>query len=69
MKKITVPLGVLVVLALMVALPLLFWFGCRIEPENGQIAVLIKKTGNNLPPEQIIATDPVLQRRSAGSTG
>ncbi len=34
-----------------------FWFGCRIEPGNGEIAIMIKKTGKNLPPEQIIATD------------
>ena len=31
------------------------WWGWRIEPENGQIAVLMKKTGKNLPPEAIIA--------------
>ena len=26
------------------------WFFCRIEPGAGEIAVLIRKTGNNLPP-------------------
>lgn len=31
------------------------WCGWRIEPSNGQVAVLIKKTGKNLPPETIIA--------------
>lgn len=31
------------------------WYGWRIEPENGQIAVLIKKTGKNLPNDAIIA--------------
>ncbi len=34
------------------------WFGCRIEPGNGEIAIMIKKTGKDLPPEQIIATGP-----------
>lgn len=33
------------------------WFGCRIEPADGQVAVLIRKTGENLPPGEIIATD------------
>ncbi len=33
------------------------WYGCRIEPEDGQVAVLIRKTGENLPPGEIIATD------------
>ncbi|MDR2390532.1 MAG: hypothetical protein LBE84_02470, partial [Planctomycetota bacterium] len=34
------------------------WYWCRIEPENGQITILIRKTGKNLPPEEIIATRP-----------
>jgi regulator of protease activity HflC (stomatin/prohibitin superfamily) len=34
------------------------WWGWRIEPENGQIAVLMKKTGKNLPPEAILAPGP-----------
>lgn len=34
------------------------WFGWRIEPENGEIAVLMKKTGENLPPEAILAPGP-----------
>jgi regulator of protease activity HflC (stomatin/prohibitin superfamily) len=36
---------------------LFIWYGCRIEPEDGQVAVLIRKTGENLPPGEIIATD------------
>lgn len=32
-----------------------WWFFWRIEPGNGQIAVLIKKTGKNLPASEIIA--------------
>ena len=31
------------------------WFFWRIEPDNGEIAVLTKKTGMNLPPGEIIA--------------
>ena len=34
-----------------------FWFFCRIEPGAGQIAVLIRKTGNNLAPGQVIALE------------
>jgi len=34
------------------------WFFWRIEPGNGEIAVLIKKTGRNLPPGEIIAPSP-----------
>lgn len=32
-----------------------FWFWWRIEPGNGQIAILIRKTGKNLPADRIIA--------------
>ena len=34
------------------------WFFWRVEPGNGEIAVLIKKTGRNLPPGEIIAPSP-----------
>lgn len=34
------------------------WWGWRIEPENGQIAVLMRKTGENLPPETILSPGP-----------
>ena len=34
------------------------WWGWRIEPQNGQIAVLMKKTGENLPAEAILAPGP-----------
>ncbi len=37
------------------AVSLFVWYGCRIEPGNGQIAVLIKKTGKTLPADQIVA--------------
>ena len=51
--------------ALGAALPLVaaalaawFWWGWRIEPRNGQIAVLMRKTGRNLPAEAILAPGP-----------
>ncbi len=37
---------------------LFIWYGCRIEPGNGEIAVLIKKTGKTLPQDEIVATSP-----------
>jgi regulator of protease activity HflC (stomatin/prohibitin superfamily) len=45
---------VLVVGAL-IAVFIIFWFFCRIEPSQGEIAVLIRKTGENLSPGQVIA--------------
>ncbi len=42
----------------MVAVFIFVWFFCRIEPGAGEIAVLIHKTGKNLPPEQLLATGP-----------
>ncbi len=57
MKEFTIPAGVVVVLGAIIMLPILFWFGCRIEPQNGQIAIMIRKTGRNLPGDQVIASD------------
>ena len=37
---------------------LFVWYGCRIEPGQDEIAILIHKTGKDLPPDQIIATSP-----------
>ena len=34
------------------------WYGWRIEPGNGQIAILLKKTGKDLPPDAILAPGP-----------
>ena len=48
----------LVALLALLALPLWVWYGWRIEPGNGQIAILLKKTGKNLPPEAILAPGP-----------
>ena len=47
----------LLIVLLLVIVPLYVWFGCRIEPRNGTIAVLIRKTGKPLPPGEIIAKD------------
>ena len=49
---------VAVLLALAVVTAGWIWWGWRIEPENGQIAVLMKKTGENLSPEEILAPGP-----------
>ncbi|MBE6369344.1 MAG: hypothetical protein E7056_04190 [Lentisphaerae bacterium] len=43
---------------LAVVILLFIWCFCRIEPGNGEIAVLIKKTGKTLPENQIVATSP-----------
>ena len=51
-------LGVFIALAVVLVLPLWIWYGWRIEPENGQIAILLKKTGKDLPPEAILAPGP-----------
>lgn len=40
-----------------VALFIFIWFFCRIEPGPGEIAVLIRKTGENLPPGRVIARE------------
>ena len=45
---------VLIVGALIAAF-IVIWVFCRIEPGAGEIAVLIRKTGDNLPPGQVIA--------------
>lgn len=42
---------------LLLLLPVWFWFFCRIEPGSGQIAILIHKTGKDLPAGAIIAPD------------
>ena len=42
-------------LPVLLLLPLWVWFFWRIEPGNGEIAILLKKTGKNLPTDQILA--------------
>ncbi len=46
-----------VVMAILIGLSFFIWFFCRIEPGPGEIAVLIKKTGSDLPPGQVIALE------------
>ena len=48
----------LLVLLLLLATPGIVWFGCRIEPGNGEIAILIRKTGKPLPSGDAIAREP-----------
>ena len=48
----------LAVLAVVLFLPIWVWVFCRIEPGPGEIAVLIRKTGNDLPSGQILALEP-----------
>ena len=48
----------LAVLAVVLFLPIWFWVFCRIEPGPGEIAVLIRKTGKDLPSGQILALEP-----------
>ena len=43
------------IVAVLLAVFLFIWYGCRIEPGNGEIAVLIRKTGKNLPSDAILA--------------
>ena len=52
--------GIVVFAAVMLvlAIGLFIWYGCRIEPGNGQIAILIKKTGKTLPQDEIVSTSP-----------
>ena len=48
----------LLLAAAVLALPLWVWFFWRIEPGPGQIAILIRKTGADLPSGHILATEP-----------
>ena len=45
------------IVGLLLASFVFVWFFCRIEPGAGQIAVLIRKTGENLPSGQVIALE------------
>ncbi len=44
-----------IIVAGLIAVFIFVWFFCRIEPRPGEIAVLIRKTGENLPPGQVLA--------------
>ncbi|HPO89834.1 MAG TPA: SPFH domain-containing protein [Victivallales bacterium] len=47
----------LIILLIFLFIPVWIWYWWRIEPGSGEFAVLIKKTGENLPPGQIIASN------------
>ncbi len=49
--------GAFSIFVLLIFIPLFIWFGCRIEPGPDEIAVLIKKTGQDLPSGCIMALD------------
>ncbi len=51
------PFGPVLLAVAVVALFIFIWFFCRIEPRGGQIAVLIHKTGKDLPADQVLALD------------
>jgi regulator of protease activity HflC (stomatin/prohibitin superfamily) len=50
--------GIFGLAVIVFALFIFVWFFCRIEPRGGQIAVLIHKTGKDLPADQVLALDP-----------
>ncbi len=54
-KRILPGVLALLVVALGLFAALFVWYGCRIEPANGEIAILIKKTGKTLPGDEIVA--------------
>jgi regulator of protease activity HflC (stomatin/prohibitin superfamily) len=56
LKSLTVGLGPLLAVALLLFIPIFIWFFCRIEPRSGKMAILIRKTGKDLPSGEIIAT-------------
>ncbi len=51
-------LGPIVIVTLILFIPIFIWFFCRIEPREGQIAVLTHKIGRDLPTGQIMALKP-----------
>ena len=50
--------GSFLIFLALVALPIWVWYGWRIEPGPGEIAILMRKTGKDLPPDQILAPGP-----------
>ena len=48
----------LLAIGLVFVLPIWVWFFCRIEPGADELAVLIRKTGDNLPSGEILALQP-----------
>jgi regulator of protease activity HflC (stomatin/prohibitin superfamily) len=52
------PPGWVLIPVVLAAIALWVWFFCRIEPDTDEIAVLIRKTGEDLPSGRIIAEGP-----------
>jgi hypothetical protein len=52
-----IPWKTVLVIGLVLFVPIFIWFFCRIEPGAGEIAVLIRKTGEDLPSGQILALE------------
>ena len=50
--------GAVLAVAAVLALCAWIWYGWRIEPENGTVAVLMRKTGKDLPQGEILAPGP-----------
>ena len=50
--------GMALIIFMVIALPVWYWYWWRIEPENGELAVLIRKTGDPLPSTEILAGRP-----------
>ena len=48
----------LLAMGFLIFIPLYIWFFCCIEPGSGEIAILIHKTGADLPSGQVIALTP-----------
>lgn len=48
----------LLAMGLLLGGTIFWWYFCRIEPNSGEIAILIHKTGENLPSGQILAENP-----------
>ncbi|MEP6663907.1 MAG: SPFH domain-containing protein [Verrucomicrobiota bacterium] len=51
-------MGVLVLALVFLSVGIYVWFFCRIEPPSGFCAVLVRKDGNNIPANDIIAVKP-----------
>lgn len=48
----------ILILGILLFIPVFTWFFCRIEPGSGEIAILIHKTGEDLPSGQLLAESP-----------
>ena len=57
-KYMLVGTGLVVLVAILIGIGLFVWYGCRVEPGTNEIAILIRKTGDDLEPGEIIATRP-----------